>query len=103
MTDETKNNNIEEEDDIDTIVFEDEDGNEIEFYEIAFFDFEGKNYSALIPAEEEENETEDGVGVVFAEVTEDEEDYEDFTLVENEELSKKLFAKFLTLQQEADE
>lgn len=95
----TDRKDIEVEED-DTIVFADEEGNEIEFTEIAYFEYEGKNYSALVPVEPSENAEEEGEELVFCEVTEDAEGYENFNMIDDEELIDKLFGEFMKLQSE---
>ncbi|MCL2631226.1 MAG: DUF1292 domain-containing protein [Firmicutes bacterium] len=82
----------------DTIVFVDDDGNEMEFVEIAYFDHKGKNYSALIPADEaDEEDSEEECPLSFAEVVEDGEGYEHFEMIYEESLVDELFKVFLAL------
>ncbi|MFA5450090.1 MAG: DUF1292 domain-containing protein [Clostridia bacterium] len=82
---------------IDVIVFADEEGNELEFYEVAFFEHKGKEYSALASAEESADD-EEGLEIVFCEVSLDEEGFEVFEPVSDEELEDELFEVFESIK-----
>ena len=94
----TDKQNFEDMQNDDAIVFSDDNGNEIEFTEIAYFDYEGKNYSALTPANPKTEE--EAQELVFCEVVEDKEGFENFTMVEDEKLIDKLFEEFIKLEDE---
>jgi|AGTN01.1.fsa_nt_gi Protein of unknown function (DUF1292). len=84
----------------DTIVFADDEGNEIEFTEVAYFEHGGKNYSALSPADPKNDE--EAGELIFCEVTEDTEGYESFNLVDDEKLLEELFNEFFLLRGEEE-
>lgn len=76
----------------DTIIFEDEDGNEYEFEVRDYFFYNGDEYSLLteVGQEEDENGEEAIICKVESITGEDGEEDEEFVLVEDEELAAKL-------------
>ena len=76
----------------DTIIFEDEDGNEYEFAVRDYFFYNGDEYALLTEVGQEENENGEECIVCKVETTESEdgEEDEEFVLVEDEELAGKL-------------
>ena len=76
----------------DTIIFEDEDGNEYEFAVRDYFFYNGDEYALLteVGQEADENGEECIVCKVETTETEDGEEEEEFVLVEDEELAGKL-------------
>ncbi len=76
----------------DTIIFEDEDGNEYEFEVRDYFFYNGDEYALLAEAgqEADENGEECIICRVVATTGEDGEEDEEFVLVEDEELAGKL-------------
>lgn len=90
MSDKIDNNNMDMDEFDETIVFADENGNEIEFREVECFEHKGKTYSAITPVEPVEGWSEDGEEVIFCEVTEGEDDYETLEIVEDEALMDEL-------------
>ncbi|MFI3229288.1 MAG: DUF1292 domain-containing protein [Bacillota bacterium] len=96
MTD--KINEMEEMED-DVIVFADDNGNEIEFIEVASFQYEEEWFVALQPTESTDEWSEDEV--MFCKVAEDEEEgYEEFIPVEDEALNDKLLETLNSLSDE---
>jgi len=76
----------------DTIIFEDEDGNEYEFAVRDYFFYNGNEYALLteVGQEADENGEECIVCKVETSENEDGEEDEEFVLVEDEELAGKL-------------
>ena len=76
----------------DTIIFEDEDGNEFEFAVRDYFFYNGGEYALLseVGQEPDENGEECIICKVEAVTGEDGEEDEEFVLVEDEELAGKL-------------
>lgn len=76
----------------DTIIFEDEDGNEYEFEVRDYFFYNGDEYALLteVGQEEDENGEEAIICKVESITGEDGEEDEEFVLVEDEELAAKL-------------
>ena len=76
----------------DTIIFEDEDGNEYEFEVRDYFFYNGDEYALLteVGQEEDENGEEAIICKVESFTGEDGEEDEEFVLVEDEELAAKL-------------
>lgn len=79
------------------------DGNDIEFELIAELEYNEKWYVYLVPVEKIEGLEDDEL--LIAEVHVDEEGFDTFEFVEEEELLEKLFNEFLELQKqyESDE
>lgn len=77
------------------IVLEDEDGNEIEFYDVGHIPYEKKEYIFLEPVEGSEG-FDEGELLIF-EYGEDEDGYETFTSIADEKLLQKLFDMFMEL------
>lgn len=77
---------------IEVVVFEDEDGTEIEMQIVDEFDHNGRHYVVLIPSPEEGAEIDvDGEDDLnLFEVTKDEKGEEDFNLVEDKKLLAEL-------------
>lgn len=90
---------LEEEDDI--VELEDEDGNVLNFYHIATFPFEGKDYVVFQPAEKYDVIEEDEV--VIYELKTDENGEDSYEFIEDDELLDKVFDEFLRLVEEANE
>ena len=88
MDDLERNNSMEP----DTIIFEDEDGNEYEFIVRDYFFYNGDEYALLteMGQEADENGEECIVCKVVAAEGEDGEEDEEFELVEDEALAEKL-------------
>ena len=83
----------------DTIIFEDEDGNEYEFTVRDYFFYNGDEYALLTEVtdgEEDEENQECIVCRVVAETEEDGEETESFVPVEDESLAQKLVDIFNT-------
>ena len=94
MSDNEKNM-MNEEQEPDTVVFEDEDGNEYEFTPIDYFFYNGEEYCLLTEVlGEEEEEDEEGLEVIVCkmgnETNEDGEEEEVYNIVEDEALAAKL-------------
>ena len=80
---------MENEEEIEVVTLEDDDGNEREFELAGNFDYLGEEYVALIPLED------DGEAVVFIKtVPSEEDDEETFETVVDPELLDKLFEVF---------
>ena len=83
----------------DTIIFEDEDGNEYEFAVRDYFFYNGDEYALLTEVTEEEADEENQECIVCrvaAETEEDGEETETFVPVEDETLAQKLVDIFNT-------
>ena len=83
----------------DTIIFEDEDGNEFEFEVRDYFFYNGDEYALLVEAGEEDDDAERQECIVcriVAETEDDGEETESFELVEDESLGQKLVEIFNT-------
>ena len=90
----------------DTIVFEDEDGNEYEFAVRDYFFYNGDEYALLTESDTEDEADENGQECIICKVVAEEEDGEEtesFELVEDEELAAKLVDIFNTKMQEEEE
>lgn len=76
----------------DTIIFEDEDGNEYEFAVRDYFFYNGSEYALLTEVGQESDENGEECIVCKVETTESEngEEDEEFVLVEDEALAEKL-------------
>ena len=76
----------------DTIIFEDEDGNEYEFAVRDYFFYNGDEYALLTEVGQEADENGEECIICKVETTEDDngEEEEEFVLVEDEELAGKL-------------
>ena len=76
----------------DTVIFEDEDGNEYEFIVRDYFFYNGEEYALLTETNQEEDEK--GEECIVCKVLntegEDGEEDEEFVLVEDEDLAEKL-------------
>ena len=76
----------------DTVIFEDEDGNEYEFIVRDYFFYNGEEYALLTETNQEEDEK--GEECIVCKVMntegEDGEEDEEFVLVEDEDLAEKL-------------
>lgn len=82
------------------VVLVDEDGNEIEFYQIAVVELEDKLYACLEPTSKLEG-FEDGDLLIFEiDVSDDE---EQFLPVENQDIVDAVFNEFLKLQEDYEE
>ncbi|MGI6213442.1 MAG: DUF1292 domain-containing protein [Christensenellales bacterium] len=84
------------EDEIITLV--DEDGAEIDFYEVATLDFQGNWYILLEPVEPFENQ-EEGDLIPFM-LGEDAEGNDTFTPVENQRIAEAVFEEFKKMLEE---
>ena len=98
-------NNMEEED---IIIFEDEDGNEYPYVVVDYMFYNGEEYALLTEgdAEEEAADDENGQECIICKVVADEEDGEEiesFELVEDDDLARKLVDIFNTKMQEEEE
>ena len=89
----------------DTIIFEDEDGNEFEFAVRDYFFYNGDEYALLseVGQEPDENGEECIICKVEAVAGEDGEEDEEFVLVEDEELAGKLIEIANTRVQDDEE
>ncbi len=89
----------------DTIIFEDEDGNEFEFAVRDYFFYNGDEYALLseVGQEPDENGEECIICKVEAVTGEDGEEDEEFVLVEDEELAGKLIEIANTRVQDDEE
>ena len=89
----------------DTIIFEDEDGNEFEFAVRDYFFYNGEEYALLseVGQEPDENGEECIICKVEAVTGEDGEEDEEFVLVEDEELAGKLIEIANTRVQDDEE
>lgn len=74
----------------DSVLLEDEDGNEILFTFLAIIHHEGKPYAVLLPEEDEE------AGVVIVEIIDLGKDTEHYDAVTDDALMEKLFDRFRT-------
>ena len=74
----------------DSVLLEDEDGNEILFTFLAIIHHEGKPYAILLPEEDEE------AGVVIVEIIDLGKDTEHYEAVTEPALAEKLFERFRT-------
>ena len=87
--DDFENNNMEP----DTIIFEDEDGNEYEFIVRDYFFYNGDEYALLTETDQDEDD-ENGEECIVCKVEtvtgDDGEEDEEFVLVEDEALAEKL-------------
>lgn len=107
MTDKPNDIIDEEEEEVETIVFEDMDGNEHEFVDIGDFEYEGKEYLALAPYEmmtcehdeDEECDCDEG-GILYCEIVSgDKDDEEELVPVEDDDLNDKLHATFTAIME----
>ena len=89
----------------DTIIFEDEDGNEFEFAVRDYFFYNGDEYALLseVGQEPDENGEECIICKVEAVTGEDGEEDEEFVMVEDEELAGKLIEIANTRVQDDEE
>lgn len=78
----------------------DEEGNAVAFELLANLEMDGKEYIALTPATEDDNEE---CEVVMMSIETDENGEEYYDLVEDEDLQEKLFADFLKLLEESED
>ena len=96
MSDNEKNmmNEENEEQEPDTVIFEDEDGNEYAFTPIDYFFYNGEEYCLLTELTDEDEDDEEGVEVIVCkmgtETNEDGEEEEVYDIVEDEALAAKL-------------
>lgn len=74
----------------DSVLLEDEDGNEILFTFLAIIHHEGKPYAVLLPEEDEE------AGVVIVEIIDLGKDTEHYDAVTDDTLMEQLFNRFRT-------
>ena len=84
MNENEMNNDMQEE--MDPVIFEDEDGNEYSFNVVDYFFYNGEEYALLSEITDEEDEDEEGTEVIVCKVIEEEEngeEYETFELVED--------------------
>lgn len=95
--DEMMDNEFEDE----VIVLQDENGNEIEFFDVGHIPYEDKEYIFLEPVEGSEG-FEEGELLIF-EYGEDEDGYETFKSLNDEKLLQKLFDMFMELVPEDEE
>ncbi len=86
MSEEIKNTENELPDE--SVLLEDEDGNEILFTFLAIIQHEGKSYAVLLPEEDEE------AGVVIVEIIDLGKETEHYDAVTDESLMEKLFDRF---------
>ena len=87
---------------MDIVVFEDEDGNEVEFELLFSFEHQGKEYGVLQPVQEEEAE-DDQAEAYILEIAKDENGEEVFTAVPDELLEELTQAVETLLEQELEE
>ena len=92
---------IDEEVEEEVITLVDEDGNEVDFYEVATLDDQDKWYILLEPAEELEG-FEEGELLIY-ELGEDEKGEETFLPVESEETLNAVFAEFEKMMEEGED
>jgi len=78
----------------------DEEGNSVEFELLANLELDGKEYIALTPAEDSDDEE---CEVIMMSIETDENGEEYYDMVEDEELQEKLFADFLKLIEESED
>ena len=76
-----------------TIVLNDEDGNEVNFEFLDLVELDGEEYVVLLPLEQEEDEEPGEVVILQVEDTESE-DEESYVSVEDEEILNKVFEMF---------
>lgn len=86
--------------DDEVVVLEDDQGNEVEFYDLGHIPYEDKEYAFLEPVEGTEG-FEEGELLIF-EYGEDKDGYETFKSVGDEKLLQKLFDMFMELVPEDD-
>lgn len=87
---------------MDIVVFEDEDGNEVEFELLFSFEHQDKEYGVLQPVQEDE-EAEEPDEAYILEITHDENGEEVFTAVPDEMLEELTQAVETLLKQELEE
>ena len=92
---------MDEEVEEEVVTLVDEDGNEVDFYEVATLDYKEKWYILLEPAEELEG-FEEGELLIY-ELGEDEKGEETFLPVESEETLNAVFAEFEKMMKEEGE
>ena len=87
---ENKAQNEEEDEMVNVVTLNDEDGNEQDFEYIDSVEYEGKEYGFFLPMEEDASE----LVILQIEPSEENEDEEVFIGIDDEELLKKVFAIF---------
>ncbi len=85
-----ENNNIPEEELDNTIILNDENGDEVEFEFLDLIELEGESYVVLLPVEEEE----EGEVVILKVEDSESEDEESYVSVDDEETLTKVFEIF---------
>jgi len=76
-----------------TIILNDEDGNEVKFEFLDLVELDGEEYVVLLPLEQEDEEEPGEVVILQVEDTESE-DEESYVSVEDEEVLNKVFEMF---------
>ena len=77
-----------------TIILNDENGNEVHFEFLDLIDYEDEEYVVLLPINEEDSETEGEVVILKVEDTESE-DEESYVSVDDEEVLNNVFEIFI--------
>lgn len=88
-----KNDNVELFEDEEIITLQDENGNDVDFAEVACVEYEGKFYALLQPVDDVEGMEEDEVIICLLEPQDDE--TEIITPVMDDELAEKVFEEYL--------
>lgn len=101
MSEKDENVTMEEEMEEEVVTLVDDEGNEVDFYEVATLDYKDKWYIFLEPAEELEG-FEDGDLLIY-ELGEDDKGEETFLPVESEETLNAVFAEFQKMMEEEGE
>ncbi len=91
MSDNEETTNFSEEEMDNTVILNDEDGNEVEFEFLDLIEYEGEEYVVLLPMEDAEDA--DEVVILKVEDTESE-DEESYVSVDDEEVLNKVFEIF---------
>ncbi len=92
MADEYNDIDIEQEEDGETIILTDENGEEAEFEYLDSVEYEGREYVVLFPVDDDENDSE--VIILVVEEYDEDTDEETFGPVEDEETLNKVFEIF---------
>lgn len=91
MNNDEKNIEEFEEDNENYITLSDEDGNELSFEVIGTVEYKDRIFAVLLPFEESEED--DGV-MIFEVIPAEDPEYDDFTVVEDEELMNEVYEEF---------
>lgn len=87
-------NNFNEEELDNTIILNDENGNEVKFEFLDLIDYDNEQYVVLLPVLEEGEEDDGEVVILKVEDTDDESNEESYVSVENEETLMQVFNIF---------